>query len=66
MCGDRVLLSPHMIAASLGLPLLGVVRPEPRRTSRQDWGEPPGVARRSPLAGLCERFLDSLALGLAA
>lgn len=59
-------LSPHMIAASLGLPLVGSVRPEPRRTSRQDWGEPPGIQRRSPLAGLCGRFLDSLALGAAA
>ena len=59
-------LSPHLIASSLGLPLLGAVRPEPRRTSRQDWGEPPAVQRRSPLAGLCSRFLDSLALGMAA
>ncbi len=59
-------LSPHMIAGSLGLPLLGSVRPEPRRTSRQDWGEPPAVQRRSPLAGLCGRFLDSLAIGAVA
>ena len=59
-------LSPQMIAASLGLPLLGSVRPEPRRTHRQDRGEPPGVQHRSPLAGLCGRFLDSLALGAAA
>lgn len=59
-------LSPHMIAGSLGLPLVGAVRPEPRRTSRQDWGEPPALQRRSPLAGLCARFLDSLALGAAA
>lgn len=59
-------LSPHMIAASLGLPLVGAVRPEPRRTSRQDWGEPPALQRRSPLGGLCGRFLDGLALGAAA
>lgn len=59
-------LSPQVIAASLGLPLVGAVRPEPRRTSRQDWGEPPALQRRSPLAGLCGRFLDSLALGRAA
>ncbi|GAA0602864.1 septum formation initiator [Sporichthya brevicatena] len=59
-------LAPEVIANTLGIPLLGAVRPEPRRAARQDWGEPPGIGRRSPLAGLCGRFLDSLALGVAA
>ena len=59
-------LSADMIAASLGLPLVGSLRPEPRRAHRQDRGEPPAVAPRSPLAGLCGRFLDSLALEVAA
>lgn len=59
-------LSPQMIAASLGLPLVGSLRPEPRRASRQERGEPPAVQHRSPLAALCGRFLDSLAREVAA
>lgn len=59
-------LSPQMIAASLGLPLAGSLRPEPKRASRQERGEPPALQHRSPLAAFCGRFLDSLMLGAAA
>jgi secretion/DNA translocation related CpaE-like protein len=56
-------ISPEMVAATLGLPLAGALRPEPRRAADQERGEPPGVVT-GPLSRLCDRFLDSLPLGL--
>lgn len=59
-------LSADDIAAILGLPLLGYLRAESGLASAQDHGEPPGLRQRSPLRTFCGRFLDSLALGVAA
>jgi secretion/DNA translocation related CpaE-like protein len=58
-------LAPPVVATTLGLPLVGWLRPEPRRAADQERGEPPGLAR-GPLSRLCDRFLDSLALEAAA
>jgi secretion/DNA translocation related CpaE-like protein len=52
-------ISAQVVATSLGLPLVGWLRPEPHRAADQERGEPPGVAR-GPLSRLCDRFLDSL------
>jgi len=58
-------ISPQMVASTLGLPLVGWLRPEPHRAADQERGEPPGV-QRGPLSKLCDRFLDSLPLGAVA
>jgi hypothetical protein len=58
-------LSPQLVAATLGLPLAGSLRPEPRRAADQERGEPPGL-QRGPLSRLCDRFLDSLQVGAVA
>jgi hypothetical protein len=58
-------LSPQMVASTLGLPLVGWLRPEPHRAADQERGAPPGAAR-GPLFRLCDRFLDSLPVGAAA
>lgn len=59
-------LSADLVAASLGLPLVGHLRAEPGLAQAQERGEPPTLRRNSPLAGFCGRFLDTLALGVAA
>lgn len=58
-------IPPETVAGTLGLPLVGSLRPEPHRAIDQERGAPPGVAR-GPLSRLCDRFLDSLPLGTAA
>jgi secretion/DNA translocation related CpaE-like protein len=52
-------LSGADLAESLGLPLVGYLRPEPDLDRALERGEPPG-ARGGPLARLSERLLDDL------
>jgi hypothetical protein len=52
-------LSGADLSASLGLPLVGYLRPEPDLDRTLERGEPPG-ARGGPLARLSERLLDDL------
>lgn len=53
-------LSAKEIAASLRLPLAGVLRPESRLTVGLERGETPAASGRGPLAGLCRRIVDDL------
>jgi secretion/DNA translocation related CpaE-like protein len=53
-------LSAEQLAGSLGLPLVGFVRPEPGLAEALERGEPPGRRVRGPLAGLCEALLADL------
>lgn len=53
-------LSADVIAASLGLPLAGQLRPEPGLAAAQERGEPPAGRGRSPLGAFCARFLGGL------
>ena len=55
-------LEPDAVAGALGLPLAGVMRPEPRLAVSLDRGEPPGLRRRGPLAGLCRSLLAGIPL----
>jgi secretion/DNA translocation related CpaE-like protein len=55
-------LTARAIADSLGLPLAGELRPEPRIDLALDRGDPPGARRRGPLASLCARQLDEAGL----
>ena len=50
-------LRPGTIADSLGLPLVGELRPERRLDAALDRGDPPGERRRGPLATFAARFL---------
>lgn len=50
-------LSADEIAAALGLPLVGFLRPEPGIDLALERGEPPGRRGRSPLAALSEQVL---------
>lgn len=45
------------MAQALGLPLAGVLRPEPRLAAALERGEPPASAPRGPLALLCARLI---------
>ncbi|MGH3342154.1 MAG: septum site-determining protein Ssd, partial [Carbonactinosporaceae bacterium] len=56
-------LSGRDIAASLGLPLAGEVRPEPELSRALERGEPPARRGRGPLAAFCRSFLRELATG---
>jgi hypothetical protein len=53
-------LPAEVVADSLGLPLLGELRPEPGLTAAIERGEPPGLRPRAPLARLVARLLDDL------
>ncbi len=52
------------VAAALGLPLLGHLRPEPGLEIALERGEPPGRRGRGPLSELCGRLVAELAPGL--
>lgn len=48
------------VAAALGLPLAGELRPEPGLAQALELGEPPPRRRRGPLSEFCEQFLRRL------
>ena len=54
-------LEGSAIAAALGLPLAGVLRPEPGLDLALERGEPPARRGRGPLSDLCGRLVDELA-----
>lgn len=54
-------LTPDEVAGGLGLPLAGVLRPEPGLARALEHGEPPAAGGRGPLAELCRRLLAELA-----
>ncbi|HZN20092.1 MAG TPA: septum site-determining protein Ssd [Micromonosporaceae bacterium] len=53
-------LRPREIARSLGLPLVGVLRPEPGLAPALERGATPADSGRGPLALLCRRLLTDL------
>lgn len=53
-------LSPDSICSALGLPLAGVLRPEPRLSAALERGEPPGLRSRGPLARFCRHLMAGL------
>lgn len=53
-------LAEQEVASALGLPLVGLLRPEPGLDLALEHGEPPGRRARSPLAALSERVLTDL------
>jgi secretion/DNA translocation related CpaE-like protein len=55
-------LAASTVADAVGLPLAGVIRPEPGLAESLERGEPPGSRRRGPLAKFCARFLAELDL----
>lgn len=61
-------LDAGALAAALGLPLAGRLRPEPGLDVALERGEPPARRGRGPLADLCARLVDELCpvLGRAA
>lgn len=54
-------MSAEKVAAALGLPLVGVIRPEPALARALARGEPPTSGGRGPLAEVCRRLLTDLA-----
>ncbi|MGH3326987.1 MAG: septum site-determining protein Ssd [Streptomycetales bacterium] len=56
-------LSGKDVAASLGLPLAGEIRPEPELSRALERGEPPARRGRGPLAAFCRSFLHELPMG---
>jgi secretion/DNA translocation related CpaE-like protein len=56
-------LPAEVVADSLGLPLLGELKPEPGLAAAIERGEPPGLRPRGPLARLAARLLDELPPG---
>jgi secretion/DNA translocation related CpaE-like protein len=55
-------LRAREVASALGLPLAGMVKPEPGLAAALERGQPPARDGRGPLAVLCERLLDDLGL----
>lgn len=53
-------LASRDVAGALGLPLAGVLRPEPGLARDLERGGLPAERRRGPLASFCEGFLDFL------
>jgi secretion/DNA translocation related CpaE-like protein len=53
-------LSSRDVATALGLPIEGVLRPEPRLPVGLERGEAPASGGRGPLAEFCDGFLDRL------
>jgi secretion/DNA translocation related CpaE-like protein len=52
---------PSEVAEALGLPLAGVIRPEPSVARALERGEPPAGNGRGPLAEACQRILAEIA-----
>ncbi|HET6483824.1 MAG TPA: septum site-determining protein Ssd [Actinoplanes sp.] len=48
------------IAATLGLPLIGTLRPEPTISHGAERGRPPAVKGKGPLAALCRQLVRDL------
>lgn len=55
-------LRAEMVAESLGWPLAGYLKPEPKLAEATERGYPPARRGRGPLAGLCRRLLAEVAL----
>jgi MinD-like ATPase involved in chromosome partitioning or flagellar assembly len=55
-------LKPREISRALGLPLAGMLRPEPQLARALERGEPPAGVGTGPLAVLCKRILTDLRL----
>lgn len=53
-------LTPDEIAAALGLPVVGTLRPETGLPAALEDGQPPGGRGRGPLAVLCRRLVAGL------
>ncbi|MBB5871312.1 secretion/DNA translocation related CpaE-like protein [Allocatelliglobosispora scoriae] len=53
-------LRPEEVAKAVGLPLAGVLRPEPGLDAALERGEAPAASGRGPLAELCTRLLKEL------
>jgi secretion/DNA translocation related CpaE-like protein len=53
-------LSARDIASSIGLPLVGYLRPEPHLDVTLERGEPPGSRGRGPLWSLSSSLLDEV------
>ncbi len=53
-------LGPEDLARALGLPLAGMLAPEPRLATALERGEAPGSAPRGPLATLCGRLISEV------
>jgi len=53
-------LKPGEVAAALGLPLAGSLRPEPAMCQALERGEAPATTGKGPLAALCRRLLGDL------
>jgi secretion/DNA translocation related CpaE-like protein len=53
-------LRPRDVAAALGLPLAGSLRPEPALCQALERGEAPAAGGKGPLADLCRRLIDEL------
>jgi secretion/DNA translocation related CpaE-like protein len=53
-------LKAREVAAALGLPLAGSLRPEPAMCQALERGEAPAAAGKGPLAELCRRLIDDL------
>lgn len=59
-------LDPADVAEALGLPLAGLVPRDSRRAEEEEYGLPPGLARRSGLGRLCRALLrDAMRRGAA-
>jgi septum formation inhibitor-activating ATPase MinD len=50
-------LRAEAVADALGLPLVGLLKPEPGLRAALDRGEPPGLRPRGPLATLCRQLI---------
>jgi hypothetical protein len=53
-------LSAGEVAAALGLPLAGFLKPEPHLEVTLERGEPPGSRGRGPLTSLCSALIDEV------
>jgi hypothetical protein len=53
-------LKPRDMAAALGLPLAGSLRPEPAMCQALERGEAPTNAGKGPLAMLCQQLISDL------
>jgi secretion/DNA translocation related CpaE-like protein len=53
-------LRPREVAAALGLPLAGMLRPDPGMCQALERGEAPTATGRGPLADLCKHLITNL------
>ena len=58
--GRTRLLEPDLVAAGVGLPLLGSFADDPALVVAAERGDPPARVARSSLAGLCRQLLGDL------